>query len=69
MVIPIPARLHAGPSTTSGGDHHWWDLRKIKSLTFSLSVYMGVQSDQFKKYSKTLIGWKKAGPLKKPLLF
>jgi len=27
------------------------------------------QSEQFKKYTKTLINWKKAGPPKKPPLF
>jgi len=27
------------------------------------------QSEQFKKYKKALIGWKKVGPPKKPLLF
>jgi len=27
------------------------------------------QSEQLKNYSKILIGWKKAGLLKKPLLF
>jgi len=27
------------------------------------------QIEKFKKYSKTLIGWIKAGPPKKPLLF
>jgi len=30
---------------------------------------LSIQSEQFKKYLKTLIGYKKAGPLKKPLLF
>jgi len=28
-----------------------------------------IQSEQFEKFSKALIGWKKAGPPKKPLLF
>jgi len=27
------------------------------------------QSEQSEKFSKALIGWKKAGPPKKPLLF
>jgi len=38
-------------------------------VAFVESRLLSSQSEQFKSIQRDLIGWKKAGPLKKPLLF
>jgi len=38
-------------------------------VAFLEGQLLSSESEQFKKYSKALIGWKKAGPPKKTLLF
>jgi len=38
-------------------------------MAFLVDRLLSSQSEQSEKFSKSLIGWKKAGPPEKPLLF
>jgi len=44
-------------------------MNKTKVVAFLKGQLLSSQSEQFKNYSKTLIGWKIADSPKKPLLF
>jgi len=49
--------------------HYWPDyMIKIKVAFLEGGLYPAIPSNE-KSFQKALIGWKKAGPPKKPLLF